>query len=198
MKETFEFSETFSNGDMTKWGASDFYSDKREEILAAVSSGLPFDTGWGGCKKEILSSRIVCVGDAFVCEVSVSDDFDTNGHTELTAIRGSDDEDTMINIGTALDNATDLAREDQRNNREYRGFTIRNEQGSWVETYIQDTGWGWGNESPPGDNYAEWGFQGDSEIPEDVKEKMEEWILSHPPDGSFLKLEGWQVCPWDD
>lgn len=194
---TFEFSEKFNNGDMTKWGASDFYSDKREEILAAVSSGLSFDTGWGACKKEILSSRIVCLGDSFVCKVSVCDDFDTNGHAGLTALRGVSHEDTMINIGTALDNASGLALEDQKNNREYRGFTIHNEQGSWVETYIQDTG-GWGNEYPPGDNYAEWGFQGDSEIPEDVKEKMEEWIVSYPPNGSFLKLEGWRVSPWDD
>jgi hypothetical protein len=196
--ETFEFSDKFKRGDMTKWGASDFYEDKREEIVVAITSGLPFDTDWGGCKKEILSSRITCTGDTFHCEVSVSDDFDTPGITEVLAIRGATHEETMLNIEVALNTATDLAREDQKNNREYRGFTIRNEKGSWAETYIQDTG-GWGNEYPPGDNYAEWGFQGDSDsIPEDVKKKMEEWIQSYPENNTSLQVEGWLISPWDD
>lgn len=197
MKETFEFSDEFNKGDMTKWGASDFYNNKREEILAAISSGLPFDTHWGACKKELLTSRIICTGQSFVCAVLVSDDFDTPGTTELLAVRGETDEKTLINIENTLDNAADLAREDQKNNREYRGFLIRNEQGAWVETYIQDEA-GW-NKHPPGSNYNEWGFQGDCDsIPEHVRKKMEEWVQSSPPTGTSFKLEGWQICPWDD
>ena len=196
--EIFEFSDNFNRGDMTKWGASDFYDDKREEIMKAIASKLPFETGWGGCKKEILSSQIVYDGNFFDCSVSVSDDFDTEGMGDFCANRGETDEETMDNIKKALCQAADLAEENQKDNRVYRGFSIIDKNGGWTETYIQDTG-SWGSEYPPGDNYHQWGFQGENEsLTEEIKEKMEEWITSYPEDGETFEIEGWKVKPWGE
>jgi hypothetical protein len=80
---TYEFpGNAFSGMDQTKWGPVDFYDDSRESIRLAFVSGDDFETPWMGCKKEILSSRITREGNKVTVEVSVSDDFDTEGTGE--------------------------------------------------------------------------------------------------------------------
>jgi len=69
-------------GDAVKWGASDFYDDFRNLIGNAISIRRDFDTGWQGCKKEILSIRIYREGGRLSAEVSQEMD---EGHDLLSS-----------------------------------------------------------------------------------------------------------------
>lgn len=68
----------------------------------------------------------------------------------------------------------------------------------WVETYLKPTyeACDFGYDQPPGDNYHQWGFQDEYDIPEDVKEQLEEWAQSHDL-GSFTVGE-FTIKSWDD
>lgn len=194
----FQFSETFSRGDMTKWGASDFYDDKKSELIAAIASGKPFDTGWGGCKKEICSSRVSFDGKTLTCEVSVSDDFDTEGVGSVSIPAPA----TLDQVETALDEAHALAAQCQKDNADYTGFSIHqwDAKGPWVETYIaQRSDMAGYMDTPPGDNYHKWGFQDDTdEIPADARETMEDYIVAHQFDTDFAPFVcgNWTVTRW--
>lgn len=194
----FQFSETFSRGDLTKWGASDFYDDKREELVAALASGKPFDTGWGGCKKEILTSRVFSDGKTLTCEVSVSDDFDTEGLGSITIAAPA----TFEQVEGAMDRASNEAESCRKENADYTGFAIHkgDADGSWVETYVaQRSDMAGYMDTPPGDNYHKWGFQGDGEeIAEDTAQAIEDHIHSHQFDEDFLPFSvgGYTVTRW--
>lgn len=201
MKQNYQFSKEFKSGDFTHRGAGDFYADKEKELLNAIESRKPFDTGWGSCKHKILTCQIICDGEGgFTCSVSVSDDFDTEGMgTVDLSCDGETAGKTLEAIQQALYEAHGLAQDDQTDNQVYRGFKILNDKGSWVETYIQRWNGSEYMDQPPGDNYHQWGFQEESdEISEAAKEKLEDYTNSYKkgePD-SFT-FEGWTIEPWD-
>jgi hypothetical protein len=194
----FQFSETFTRGDLTKWGASDFYDDKKAELVAALASGKPFDTGWGGCKKEICSSRVAFDGKTITCEVSVSDDFDTEGLGSVSIPAPA----TFDQVETALDQAACSADENRDDNADYTGFSIHrgNDKGPWVETYIaQRSDMAGYMDCPPGDNYHQWGFQDETdEISAEDRETMEDYIVAHQFDTDFAPFVcgNWTVTRW--
>jgi hypothetical protein len=196
----FIFSETFSRGDLTKWGPSDFYPDKEAELVAALASGKPFDTEWGGCKKEICSSRVSFDGKTLTCQVSVSDDFDTEGLG--TETRSFSRPYTIDDVTHLLDEAHKNALECQRDNTDYTGFSIHrgNDKGPWVETYIaQRSDMAGYMDCPPGDNYDQWGFQDETdEISAEDRETMENYIVAHQFDVDFAPFVcgNWTVTRW--
>ena len=53
----YEFN--YKGMDGCKWGVSDWYDAFEEEMVKAIESNEPFDTGWVGCRKEIESFHIV-------------------------------------------------------------------------------------------------------------------------------------------
>ena len=111
--------EEFRGGDGAHCGIADWYPAKRDALRRALKSGQPFDTGWYSSKKEIASARISSwEGDAIQVEVSVSDDFDTPGHGSSTC------RPTLRSIERALYRAWDEANEAQKDNRQYRGYSV--------------------------------------------------------------------------
>jgi hypothetical protein len=196
----FQFSETFTRGDLTKWGASDFYDDKKAELVAALASGKPFDTGWGGCKKEILTSRVSFDGKTITCEVSVSDDFDTEGLGSVSIPAPA----TIDQVETALDQASCAADENRGDNADYTGFSIHQggDKGPWVETYIaQRSDMAGYMDCPPGDNYHQWGFQDETdEVSAEDRENIENYIIRHQFDKDFAPFVcgNWTVTRWAD
>ena len=70
----------FSQGNGAHCGLSDWYPEQEAALKAALEAKAPFDTGWYSSKKEIASARIRSEdGVKIKVEVSVSDDFDTEG-----------------------------------------------------------------------------------------------------------------------
>lgn len=213
---------------MTHRGPSDFYQRCEDEICAAITSGLPFDTDWRGCKHEILSSRIQREPDgSFCCEVSVSDDFDTSGIGQEGFVPdpGATPDEIFAEIEFALATAHHDAELDRKGNQSYRGFKIlvrsrrkrenhfhrwdkrkprkvsrSNRRMSWVETYILNIGeyWTWNN-SPPGDYYHQWGFQDDDVIPLNVREALEDYAQSYRKGSPpQFTCKRWTIRPWED
>lgn len=199
-EEMFQFSEEFTHGDMTHWGAGDFYARVEPEIVAALESGKPFDTGWRGCKKEILSSRLSCDGATVFCEASVSDDFDTSGSGKIDVIVPT----TLKQVQAALSKAATLAEKERDANADYTGFSIHrgDADGPWEETYIarrSDMALLY-MDQPPGDEYHQWGFQDTvDDIPTETKEALEEYITRHQFDEVFAPFshDGWTVTRWE-
>jgi hypothetical protein len=173
--------KAFASGDGAHCGLGDWYPEKEKALELALKSGKPFDTGWYSSKKEIASARISS-DDGFIVkvEVSVSDDFDTTGMGN--AIVPSKN---LEDVRTTIYKAWDEAEGDQKDNREYRGYSIIHysttipewrkrdnvcpiekrkrygrKQPQCVDTYIANCS-GWGADSPPGDNYHFWGWQSD-------------------------------------
>jgi hypothetical protein len=65
-EKMYEFN--YKGMDGCKWGVSDWYENFEDEMVRAIESNEPFDTGWVGCKKEIESFRVTRNedGDAYV------------------------------------------------------------------------------------------------------------------------------------
>jgi hypothetical protein len=197
--------DAFQHGDGAHCGLHDWYKDGEEQITAAVTQRIPFDTGWYSSKKEIASARIWSEdGIKIKVEVSVSDDFDTEGlgyaSTEewsIDAVQGC--------ITKAWDKA-DTARDE---GQEYEGFRVGRD-GRWEETYLVNIGWG-ENLSPPGDNYHWWGWQYDGaddtvgvphpDIPVETVQAFEKyannWAFGRTDEKS-LKMGEWEITPWRD
>jgi hypothetical protein len=226
--KNYEFSEEFQRGDMTHRGPFDFYERCEAEIKAAIASGLPFDTGWRSCKHEILSSRICRdAGGAFTCEVSVSDDFDTDGtgSESFNPEPGDTAENLWEALETTMARAHEEAESDQKANQVFRGFSIHvkcrrkrqklqrwdkskprkisrsNRRSAWVETYILNIGQWWGpvDDEPPGDCYHQWGFQNeDLQIPLNVREALEDYAQSYRAGmSSQFTCKRWTIKPWE-
>lgn len=199
--QEFTFSETFNRGDITHSGASDWYEHKEKELLSALASGKSFETGWRGCKKEILSTSITRSEDSITCEVSVSDDFDTEGMGFSTFTIQSDEppETTLERIRRALDEAHEHAAKDKKENEVYRGYSITNKVGQWVETYLQRWNGSEHFDTPPGDAYHQWGWQYDgAKISKATREKLEDWIQSKGHKETSFTVGQWTVKPWKD
>jgi hypothetical protein len=205
----------WKSNDGAKWGPADWYDDVREAIATELALGPDnhWTTGWYGVKKEIVSGRLSCDERGLHVEVSVSDDFDTNGTAHRTIPFTAD----LDIIHDAFDEVWDEANESLRDNAPYMGFSIlakRKTYGlyvgglpqgkgrtqlAWVETYIAQRGDGWMYDEPPGDNYSKWGFQEETSIPEEVRQRLQEWIEQYPDDGKEeFKHRGYVVRPWKD
>jgi hypothetical protein len=180
-------------------GLGDWYKEIEQGIQNALDQGSEHEwtTGWYASKKEIASAQITNADGGMRIEVSVSDDFDTPG-------LGCEIIPHTMNLETvreAIYRAWSEAEIDQKDNRMYVGYSIHaaKENGAWIETYIKARGEGTFlcGDSPPGDSYHQWGFQDDGhEIPEDVKEKLEDWVQSNDF-GSFTVGE-FTVKAWDE
>ena len=111
-RETFPFPEV--SGDGTKWGAADFYDDTRAHILAAVRSGLNFDTDWLACKKEPVSTRIERTGNRTSVTVSVFGEEEAYGSATVTTQlhKHLTEEQIFSRIEKAAYRANDIAEKD--------------------------------------------------------------------------------------
>jgi hypothetical protein len=210
--------EIHVSGDGTKWGPSDFYDDVRKLIADAFASGLDWDTSWLGCKKEILSSQFIRVGNTVFVTVSVSDDFDTNGTGESSFIieDGDTEEIFFAKLEKAADEAHAAADADRKDNEEYIGFKVglippdADKCVPWEWTYLFNRG---GHAVPPGDNYYRWGWQEVPEgtdalyfahpedMPEEVADKLEELInqfICGMIKADQMEYAGYRVTPWSD
>jgi hypothetical protein len=187
--------EAFRRGDGAHRGLSDWYPENEAALKAALDAHQPFDTGWYGSKHEIASARIWSAdGDSINIEVSVSDDFDTNGTGRRRIKEWSIDE-----VASSVDEAWDSADEDRKDNEPYIGFSIHDSTGAWVETYILAVG---EYDTPPGDNYHWWGWQHDEvhdvgiphpDIPEDTVTAFEKFAYGG---GDELCVNGWTIRRW--
>jgi hypothetical protein len=195
-------------------GLGDWYPEIEKGIQKALKHGpKQWTTGWYASKKEIASAKITCQDGKIKVEVSVSDDFDTEGLGSKTIPHTTDLEVVRETIYAAWDEANG----NQKDNRCYVGFSILTRtrvystyiggkpQGkgrmamSWVETYIRQSGDGYCLDSPPGDNYSQWGFQGEYDIPDDVKERLAKWAEQWPDDGKKeFKCKGFTIKPWEE
>jgi len=182
---------THSGCDGSHRGLTDWYRDLEENIVKALAEGPEFEwtTGWYSSKHEIATACITCTGGVIRTEASVSDDFDTPGYG-LADIEYTTDLDE---IRQAIYRAWDAAIEDKRENEMFIGYSVIH-NGSWVETYIKDAGYDL--DYPPGDNYYDWGWQGEEDIPEDVKEALQKWADEHD-DGEF-EYKDYKIKTWSD
>lgn len=194
IRSVYEFpTGSFAGCDQTKWGPTDFYDEVKAAILAALRSGLDFETPWLSCKKEILSSQISRSKGKVTVQVSVSDDFDTSGMGDASAriqthARVSDETilRSLENLGAK---AHTLADSDRSDNADYVGYSVGPDEKPypWVMTYLVNCG---GHDTPSGDNYHWWGWQevetddddnpeprpSEDQIPADVADKLAEMM----------------------
>ena len=197
--------DAFQNGDGAHCGLSDWYSDGEAQLTVALAEHVLFDTGWYSSKKEIASARIWSEdGVKIKVEVSVSDDFDTEGLGYASTTKW-----TIDAVKDCINSASDKADTARDENQDYEGFRVGRE-GRWEETYLINIGWG-ENLSPSGDYYGWWGWQHDGEdegqgiphpdIPVEIVQAFEKW--AH--DWAFgrtheksLKVGEWEITPWRD
>jgi len=168
--------------DGSHWGLADWYPEIEEGIRKALALGIEAEwtTDWYSSKKEIASANITKLsGNEIIIEASVLDDFDTNGYGDMRITVDLDDVDECINkIRKAIDEAWDEAEQDRKDNQIYVGYKVILGN-AWVETYIFDSSGGMYGDEPPGDNYHQWGWQEDTEIPDKVKDVFEDWLMSY-------------------
>lgn len=176
--------KAFTSGDGAHCGLADWYPEKEKALASALKSGKPFDTGWYGSKKEIASARIYSDdGKTVMVEVSVSDDFDTSGMG--SAMVTCEGKPTLEFVREAIYRAWDEAGDDQKENRQYRGYSVLHyttevpkwlrgknvlprerrakyprKQAQCVDTYLVNVS-EFCEESPPSDEYHFWGWQSD-------------------------------------
>jgi len=214
---TLECMKTHMDG--AHCGLGDWYPEIEEGIAAALAKGPEYDwtTGWYASKKEIASAKIDHCEGGMRVEVSVSDDFDTPG-MGCQIIQHTTD---LERIREAIYEAWSEAEGDQKDNREYVGWSLLHQeeytdyQGrtfkhwAWMETYIQRAGDAlehcFEGDQPPGDNYHKWGFQEDwpeedchSAIPEDVRDVFEQYIHGKHGNVPMVEYKGWRLRSWDD
>lgn len=209
--ESYEFPEGSFGYDCTKWGPTDFYDDTREAIAAAFKSGLDFETPWMSCKKEILSSRLTRTGNSVTIEVSVSDDFDTDGSGSATfkVTRSMTSKTFFDKLERAGEEAHQAAADSQKDNRCYCGYSVGKVRpdgsNAWEFTFLTNVS---GLDYPSGDNYHRWGWQEvaddaddhdidahPEEIPAKTAEKLAEGMLDLQP---LVRVGKWQATMWKD
>jgi hypothetical protein len=190
--------EAFGVGDGAHRGLSDWYPENEAALQRALDAHTAFDTGWYGSKHEIACARIWSSdGVTIRAEVSVSDDFDTNGTG-----RRSTTEWTLDAVSSAVDVAWEEADEDRASNQTYAGYSIHDSTGAWVETYIVNCG---EHDVPTGDNYYWWGWQYDEkgdvgiphpDIPLAAVAKFEEF--ANEQHYGSLRIGDWEIRSWNN
>jgi hypothetical protein len=180
-------------------GLTDWYDENEQALKTALQRGPShvWTTGWYSSKHEIASAKITADGDGYLTvEASVTDDFDTPGMSSST-IPWTDDLET---IAAQIDQTWQAAEKDREANQPYVGFSVG--RGSrWEETLILPSGDGFHYDTPPGDNYHEWGWQRESdELTDDVREKLLAWAdeggwYANGKDASFTVGE-WTIRKW--
>lgn len=197
--------DSFQKGDGAHCGLCDWYEDGEVQLTQTIYEHIPFDTGWYSSKKEIANARIWSEdGSKIKVEVSVSDDFDTEGLGYA-----STDEWTIDAVQTCITSAWDNAEKSRDENQEYEGFRV-GRNGRWEETYLINIGWG-ENLSPSGDNYHWWGWQHDKDneeqglpnpnIPVEIVQSFEKWATRWAfglTEDKSLKIGEWEITPWRD
>lgn len=100
-----------ASGDGTKWGPVDFYDDVRDNVFAAVRSGLDFSTDWLACKKEPVSCRITRELNKTYVEVSVCGEEDAYGDASVTTQlhKKLTDDEILRRLERAAHKAWDIA-----------------------------------------------------------------------------------------
>ena len=189
-------------GDGAHHGLTDWYEEVEKQIVAALNANDEFDTGWYSSKKACANGRITHYqnglhGYILTCQARVTDDFDTNGFGEVE-VSNADEEITIERVREVMGRAYALAAENAKENEVYLGFSIINK--GWVETFLIDADGEY--DAPPGDTYYKWGWQGECEIPEDIKKGLEAWAwrfrwgLDRDGDESHTIGE-WTIQVWD-
>ena len=214
-KEAFEsHGEIFCGGiDGSHWGVEDWYERTEESIKTAIEEccGDDFEADWStpwlGCKKEIVSWKISWSWrrGTYLCEVSCSDDFDTEGSGAEFVPHIEIEEGLIDKLKDGLRKALIEADENKKENECFVGFTIL-DGNSWIDTYIaRNPGHEWSGEmdEPGGGCYHQWGIQGEAAggvISEEEKKAIEEKV------NDFLWGEGesdfrvgkFQIKKWED
>ncbi len=156
-------------------GLGDWYPDIEQGIQHALTRGEDFTTGWYGSKKEIASACITQEAGDIMVQVSVSNDFGTEGVGERTIPSTTDIEQ----VRDAIYRAWDEAIEAQKENELVALYSIHISApgspviGSWIETYLVDIDpWCDGETEPRG-----WQEDGE-EIPPRVKRILERGMLN--------------------
>jgi hypothetical protein len=186
-------------------GLADWYPEIEEGIAKALAEGPEFGwtTGWYASKKEIASCCITHNEGVIKVEVSVSDDFDTPGYS-LQLFEHTTDLET---IRETIYKTWDEAEKNQKGNRLYIGWKIITIENSdpekepykaWVETYIQPADEACWMDSPPGDNYHSWGFQEEYDMPQEVKDHFQEFIMDWDGGDTVCEYEGFTLEKWED
>jgi len=212
--------KAFASGDGAHCGLTDIYPDKLKALEKALKAMKPFDTGWYSSKKEIASARVYSDdGKTVQVEVSVSDDFDTEGLGRAIATQGTPPV-SFETVQQAIYRAWSEAEGNQKDNRLYAGFCVRRNikttytdyvrgkpvektriwKQAWVETFLIDIS-GAGLDSPPGDNYHQWGFQGEQHVPRKDRDALERWANQFTAGmkvGKSFTSGKWTIEPWKD
>lgn len=185
-------------------GLSDWYPENEKTLLEALKSEEAFDTGWYSSKKEIASARISSDnGDTVLVEVSVSDDFDTEGRGQSLVFGVVPF--SLEGVRDAISRAWTEAESNQKDNREYRGYSILRyyvkRPAVCFDYYLVNCSEY--NDRPPGDNYYHWGWQDSDDngktplfkIPKNIACKFEEHALSYQDEP--LRIGVWEIKPWE-
>lgn len=155
----------------SKWGLTDLYPDSEKELIRAIENGADFKVSWSS-KKEIASACIDLYDGIYTIDVHVSDDFDTDGHCRDAYFPKSDSpSDVYKKLMSMIDQCWDDAIYNQKQNRTVAMYAIRKD-GKWIETYIENLYVEEFQDVPPGGFYQEFGFQGDSDLPSAIKNKI--------------------------
>lgn len=226
MSNTKDLASVFGSGDGAHCGLTDWYEDKEAALKAALESGQPFDTGWYSSKKEIASARISSDGQLVFIQVSVSDDFDTEGMGEATIPAPA----SLEAVAQAISRAWEEAEGDQKDNQQYAGYSLihhttripewRRAEHSFpretrkryptkvpqcLDYFIVPAGDYDYSVPPPGDNYSFWGWQNDVEgegancVDEGIPPSTVakfEEFATQLESGS-LRIGDWEIKSWD-
>lgn len=225
-QKSFDLS-VFASGDGAHCGLTDWYQEKEAALKAALESGLPFDTGWYASKKEIASARISSDGKRIKVEVSVSDDFDTDGISEESIPAPA----TLEDVAAAISRAWEAAEEDQKDNRSYAGYSLLHystkipewrksehvlpqetrkryprKMPQCLDYFIVPSGFGCELDAPPGDNYSYWGWQNDGEgegkacVEEGIPKRMVKLFeqFAYRGETGSLRIGDWEIKSWDE
>jgi hypothetical protein len=185
----YVFPQGVFSGDSTRWGATDFYDQVKTALVAAMRSGLDFETPWMSCNKECISTQVSRTKGKTTVRVSVSDDFDTPGMGEASAhvMHHSkvSDERIVCRLQELGDAAHQDAEDDRKGNADYVGYSVGPDEKpyTWVLTYLVNAG---GEDTPSGDYYFWWGWQDveddeeprppEDQIPAEVADKLAEMM----------------------
>ena len=215
----------FGAGDGAHCGLADWYPENESALEAALSSGKGFTTDWYASKKEIASACISSAdGKSILIEVSVSDDFDTEGYGSERIEAPA----TLEDVANAIYRVWDCALAAQKDGRLYAGYSLilhtakipewlksdcvipretrkryPRKRPLCVDYYIACLD---GDlDVPPGDNYYYWHWQNDVDgdgarclekgIPKSTVRQFEEFA-NNQSNGS-LRIGDWEIASWD-